>query len=620
MKKLGSLRIKIPFIIVSTVTIMIIGLLSALIYLFSDAITKVAVSGFQDLSTAYASRMDNWVYEKKEMMKLFSTTSSSIDYLETKNEESRAILDRDLSYKFDLLKDKYNAFYILDLDGNILLSYSDSSEDYYSKSDNSSDLISLKNSNYEFSISSEIKKLNDKLSLNIYSGIRNSAGNVLGILAVTLKWDEFLKVYYNPITVGKSGRTFLISDIDGIIGHKNPNILGNTVVKEINKQARGNNEKGVIKFLSMNTGLNSIMIFTTLNNIPWTSAVSIDESEFYSSVTTITYITVIVTILILIITAIVIILYVTKKITNVLEDLATCVTKLGDGDLSFKIPDYILKRSSNSGDELEQISYGFNMAFNKLQNIISDIHVIASSIDSMSSDISSSNDGLLDKMENASRSIDGTVSSMSKIDSTIKASTKMSIDADNMMTTSQESVEEASLIIEQTTSNIEKVFDTSTKISSIVKIIEDIAFQTNILALNASVEAARAGEQGKGFAVVAAEVRNLAQNTQNSAKDITNLVLESETNIKNATEIARKSKNIFIEIKNKIDDTSKIIEEMSSTAIEQQREIEQLNRAILDISSNIQENVSFADKSKTAGDGLSRTSHRLVDIINYFKI
>ncbi|KLI16196.1 hypothetical protein SU46_09495, partial [Brachyspira hyodysenteriae] len=68
------------------------------------------------------------------------------------------------------------------------------------------------------------------------------------------------------------------------------------------------------------------------------------------------------------------------------------------------------------------------------------------------------------------------------------------------------------------------VYDASAKIKNITKVIEDIAFQTNILALNASVEAARAGDQGRGFAVVASEVRNLAQNSQTSAKDITLLI------------------------------------------------------------------------------------------------
>ncbi|KLI21608.1 methyl-accepting chemotaxis protein, partial [Brachyspira hyodysenteriae] len=82
--------------------------------------------------------------------------------------------------------------------------------------------------------------------------------------------------------------------------------------------------------------------------------------------------------------------------------------------------------------------------------------------------------------------------------------------------------------------------------------IEDIAFQTNILALNASVEAARAGEQGRGFAVVASEVRNLAQNSQTSAKDITLLIDDIYEKINKSAEMARHSQEIFSDIEAKI--------------------------------------------------------------------
>ena len=128
-----------------------------------------------------------------------------------------------------------------------------------------------------------------------------------------------------------------------------------------------------------------------------------------------------------------------------------------------------------------------------------------------------------------------------------------------MMKDSEVSVKEAGNIIEETTSNIELVYEASNKITDITKIIEGIASQTNILALNASVEAARAGEQGKGFAIVASEVRNLAQTSQSSVKNITLLIEDSNKKIKTAAETARKSLEIFRLIEEKITPKTKAI-------------------------------------------------------------
>ncbi len=189
-----------------------------------------------------------------------------------------------------------------------------------------------------------------------------------------------------------------------------------------------------------------------------------------------------------------------------------------------------------------------------------------------------------------------------------------------MMQDSEKSVQEAGSIIEATTNNIELVYEASNKITDIIKIIENIAFQTNILALNAAVEAARAGEQGKGFAVVASEVRNLAQTSQSSVKDITSLIADSNEKIKTATETARQSKEIFIDIENKIEDTSRIMQDISSMAVEQQAGVDQVNVAISQMDQSTQQNASLVEETTASSEALMSQAKELVDLMHFFKV
>ena len=224
------------------------------------------------------------------------------------------------------------------------------------------------------------------------------------------------------------------------------------------------------------------------------------------------------------------------------------------------------------------------------------------------------------RTESQAASLQETAASMEQMASTIKSSTEYSLTGNDMMISSKSSIDEAGDIIIQTTSNIEEVYETSTKIRNITKIIEDIAFQTNILALNASVEVARAGDQGRGFAVVASEVRNLAQTTQSSVKDITDLVDNAYDKINKATETARQSQEIFKDLKDKIDETANIMKGISSAAVEQQSGVEQVNRAVSEMDGATQLNNTLVNEAEAASKDLVVQANSLQDAMNFFKL
>ena len=209
---------------------------------------------------------------------------------------------------------------------------------------------------------------------------------------------------------------------------------------------------------------------------------------------------------------------------------------------------------------------------------------------------------------------------MEEMASTIKSSAQNSVDGNKVMIDSKNAVKEGGVVIGDTTKMIEDVYAASAKIKDITKVIEDIAFQTNILALNAAVEAARAGDQGRGFAVVASEVRNLAQNSQTSAKNITVLIEDIYEKINKSAEMARHSQDIFNNIELKIEETSHIMNDISQTAVEQEAGVDQVNTAVTKMDSITQQNAALVEQSTAATKSLLDQAKHLEDLVAFFKV
>ncbi|WP_349618412.1 methyl-accepting chemotaxis protein, partial [Azotobacter salinestris] len=156
--------------------------------------------------------------------------------------------------------------------------------------------------------------------------------------------------------------------------------------------------------------------------------------------------------------------------------------------------------------------------------------------------------------------------------------------------------------------------------AKIVGVIDSIAFQTNILALNASVEAARAGEQGRGFAVVAGEVRNLAGRSAEAAREIKALIEASSQRVGDGAQLAEQAGRTMEEVVRSVHRVTDIIDEISAASHEQSEGIAQVNTAVAQMDEVTQQNAALVQEASAASASLAEQARQLEEAVAVFQL
>ena len=167
---------------------------------------------------------------------------------------------------------------------------------------------------------------------------------------------------------------------------------------------------------------------------------------------------------------------------------------------------------------------------------------------------------------------------------------------------------------------IEEIKKNSGEIGGIVKEIEDIAFQTNILALNASVEAARAGEAGRGFSVVANEIRRLAAKTSSASKLTAQLAQKNTVTVEEGMQEAGDTAQSLMKVVDGMQGVTIMTDRISDASVQQAEAIVQIRKSIEQISDIVQGNSATSEESAAASEELSAQAHLLKDLVERFEI
>jgi methyl-accepting chemotaxis protein len=283
------------------------------------------------------------------------------------------------------------------------------------------------------------------------------------------------------------------------------------------------------------------------------------------------------------------------------------------GDLSARI-------DVHSTDETGQLLQALRDMNEALVNIVGEVRNGTETIASASHQIASGNADLSSRTEEQASSLEETASSMEELTSTVKQNADNARQANQFAVSASEVAEKGGAVMAEVVDTMGAINESARKIVDIIAVIDGIAFQTNILALNATVEAARAGEQGRGFAVVASEVRNLAQRSAAAAKEIKALIDNSVEKADAGSRLVDQAGTTMRDVVDSIRRVADIMGEISAASQEQTEGIGQVQLAISQMDQTTQQNAALVEEAAAASEQLREQAAKLSQTVSVFRL
>jgi methyl-accepting chemotaxis protein len=302
-----------------------------------------------------------------------------------------------------------------------------------------------------------------------------------------------------------------------------------------------------------------------------------------------------------------------RMLLQPLNNAIVHLEQVAAGDLSQALP-------AAGNNELGRLNHALAEMQQALRASVSQVREASLQIDIGSRELAAGNVNLSQRTEESAASLEQTAASMEQLTATVRLNASNAQQAHQLANAVSDTADRGAEVVCYVMEKMHEITDSANRIGDILSVIDGIAFQTNILALNAAVEAARAGEQGRGFAVVANEVRTLAQRSANAAKEIRTLIGDSQTRVKEGSEMATRAGETMDEISGEVMRVTALMKEISMASDEQSRGIEQVNLAVTQMDEAAQQNAALVEQATAATQSLEAQSGQLQATMAQFRL
>lgn len=497
----------------------------------------------------------------------------------------------------------------------------------------------------------------NRVIINVTKAIYNQ-DELLGVAGIDINLDTLTEMMSN-LDIGDKGYIILVNENDTIISHSANSENNTKKLSEIG--IKGLKDITTISSGVFTTYTDGQSYLTNLYTSPvrgWKILTMVPTREIFFEILKVSGITLLIAIFTLVIGLIFVFRY-TNAIQNPVEAISKRLEQLSEGDLQSEVPKiqskdeigilgasldktikslraYIIEIRGILGDlskgnldvsikeeytgDFLPIKTALTQIIESLNHIFEQFGMAANQVSSAAEQVSAGAEALSEGATDQAGSVEELSATISEISEQVKVNATDAKEASERVKVVSGEMNESNSRMQQMLTAMDKINSSSIEIGKIIKTIGDIAFQTNLLALNAAIEAARAGEAGKGFAVVADEVRDLATKSTQASQNTTALIETTLQAIENGASIADETAHSLLKAVEGADKVTVTINRISKVSQSQASSIEQVTLGIDQISGVVQANSATAQESAAASEELSSQAQTLRELIDRIKL